>query len=311
MHATYENAMLTDDFARPVRYSLLTVLAAKYVSEKMLATASLLSTLVNETTKNGSEADNKKRLSPFVSIMYKPFENSDFRFRAFYKNIFRLPTFNDLYYARVGNADLRPETTNQFNLGATYSVSSLKWFPLFSITADVYRNVVNDKIIAMPTKNIFNWTMVNLGKVEVTGIDLTTEAAVKLWKKSNLVIGGTYTYQRALDVTTPGGSTYGHQIPYTPRITGSGKAAIETPVVDISYSVLWSGKRYALFQNYAENRLQGYSEHSISASRNILLGKKSVSVNLELLNLLNENYAIVKWFPMPGRSVRTTINLKF
>jgi len=312
MLAKYENTTLTDSFALPVRYSLLSVVAAKYVSEKIVATASLLSMYVKETTKNRAKNDDKNRLSPYLSIAYKPFIKNDLRLRAFYKNIFRLPTFNDLYYVRVGNTDLQPETSNQFNVGISYSGSLLKWMPLFSFTADIYHNTVKDKIIAMPTKNIFKWTMVNLGRVAISGIDFTTETTFKLWKESNLVIGGTYTYQQALDVTTPGESaTYGHQIPYTPRVSGSGKAAIETQWVNIAYSFLWSGKRYSLFQNYAENRLSGYADHSMSVSRNFKIKDKILFINLEVLNLLNENYAIVKWFPMPGRSVRANVSLKF
>jgi len=312
LHAKYENTTLSDSFMFPVRYSLLMVVAAKYVSEKVLATASLLSMYVNETTKNGAEDIDKNRLSPYVSIAYKPFIKNDLRLRAYYKKNFRLPTFNDLYYVRVGNTDLRPETSNQFNLGISYSGSLLDRLPLLSITFDVYHNTVKDKIIAMPTKNIFKWTMVNLGKVALTGIDFTAETSIKLWKESNLLIGGTYTYQQALDVTSPGESTtYGHQIPYTPRISGSGKAAIETPWVNMAYSFLWSGKRYSLFQNYAENSLPGYADHSMSASHDFKMKDKILSVNLEVLNLLNENYAIVKWFPMPGRSVRGTVSLRF
>lgn len=311
MQARYENKALTDDFARPVRYSLLTVVAAKYVTEKMIATVSLLSTLATETVENGTKADNQNRLSPYVSFTYKPFGKQDLRFRVFYKNIFRLPTFNDLYYSRIGNTDLRPETTNQFNLGTTYSVSPAKWLPLLMFTVDAYKNEVNDKIVAIPTKNLFKWSMVNLGKVEITGIDITAETDIKPWKNIGFSLGGTYTYQRALDMTSPGGSTYGHQIPYTPRVSGSGKFAVETPWLDVAYALLWSGKRYSLFQNFSENRLAGYADHSISASRIFKLKNKTLSVNMEVLNLLNENYAIIKWFPMPGRSVRATVSLKF
>jgi len=311
MFATYENKALTESFANPKRYSLLTALAAKYVSNSVFATASLLSTLVTESTKTEEYTNSRNRLSPYFSLMYKPFDKSDFRFRAFYKNTFRLPTFNDLYYARIGNGTLRPETTNQLNLGLTYSVSPAKWLPFLSVTADVYQNNVRDKIVAMPTKNLFKWSMVNVGIVQISGIDLNAETTIRANEKIGFLLGGTYTYQRALDVSTPGSNTYEHQIPYTPRVSGSGKFAVETPWVDVAYSMLWSGKRYALFQNYAENRLPGYAEHSISTSHSFKWKEKILSLNMEVLNLLNENYAIVKWFPMPGRSVRGTVSLRF
>ncbi|MDO9153308.1 MAG: TonB-dependent receptor [Paludibacter sp.] len=311
MTVDFETDALDNEFAVPTRYSFLSVLAAKYVSSSVLATASILSTIVNEKVEMGVPAAHQRRLSPYVSFTYKPFKIPDLRFRAFYKNIFRLPSFNDLYYSRIGNTNLRPEITDQFNVGVTYSVAPYKWLPLMSVTLDGYRNYVKDKIIAMPTKNIFVWSMLNLGKVEVTGLDLTAETTIALSSKLGLVLGGTYTYQRALDITTRGNGTYGHQIPYTPRVSGSGKASIETPWVDISYSLLWSGKRYGGFQNFAENRLPRYSDHGISAARDFKLKDKLLSVNLEILNLLNENYAIIKWFPMPGRSVRGTVAVRF
>ncbi len=311
MFARFENEALTNEFAKPIRYSQLSVLAAKYVDEHILATGSLLSTIVSEKVSYGDAAPLRNRLSPYLSFVYKPFSQTDFRVRSFYKNIFRLPTFNDLYYARIGNVNLRPENTNQFNLGLTYASNFKGNLPQLSITADIYRNYVKDKIVAMPTKNLFKWTMLNLGKLEITGLDLNAETKINLAKKINLVIGGTYTYQRAIDITEKGNSTYGHQIPYTPRISGSGRMALETPWLDLAYSVLWSGKRYALFQNYAENRLPSYSDHSLSASKDINLNDKFLSFNLGVLNILNENYAIVKWFPMPGRSVRVAISYTF
>lgn len=311
MHADFENPDLTNEFAKPVRYSLLSVMAAKYVTEKILATTSILSTLVYDKVNMSHVINNQQKLSPYLSFSYKLFDDHDLRLRTFYKNIFRMPSFNDLYYTRIGNRDLRPEITNQFDFGITYSTTPNSWIPFFSITLDAYRNTIKDKIIAMPTKNIFVWSMLNLGKVEIQGFDLTAESTFAVSKKVNLLLGTTYTYQRALDITDPASSTYNHQIAYTPRISGSGKAAIETPWVNVAYSVIWSGKRYALFQNYPENRLQGFADHSISLSHDYELYEKLLSLKFEMLNLLNENYSIIKWFPMPGRSVRASISLRF
>lgn len=311
MTADFETDALDAEFASPTRSSLLSVLAAKYVSNKFLATASVLSTLVSEHVEVGIPAENRQRLSPFISLVYKPFENQDIRLRTFYKNIFRLPTFNDLYYSRIGNVNLKPETTNQFNLGITYSVSPSNWIPLFSVTVDGYRNYVQNKIIAMPTKNIFVWSMLNLGKVEITGLDLTAETTLKFSDKVGFLMGGTYTYQRALDVTNPQNGTYQHQIAYTPRVSGSGKIGIETVWIDLSYSLLWSGKRYSGFQNFDTNRLPGYSDHSLAAQRMFKINKNELTIILEVLNLMNENFAIVKWFPMPGRSIRASLKYKF
>ena len=62
--------------------------------------------------------------------------------------------------------------------------------------------------------------MVNLGKVDIKGIDFTASVSVQPAEKYVLSLSGNYTYQRALDVTnsdpsTLEGKTYKHQIAYT------------------------------------------------------------------------------------------------
>lgn len=299
------------DFVFPTRFSWLSTVATKYVTNQVLATASVLSTVVNETVKTGNSANNYQNFSPFISLSVKPFKSQDLRFRVFYKNIYRLPSFNDLYYSLVGNRDLKPEKTNQFNLGLTYTTSIGKWLPLISVTADAYHNDVKDKIVAYPNKDTFFWTVLNYGKVAIDGLDLTAETTFQPWEKIGIIVGGNYTYQCALNVTDPADRDYNNQIPYTPRVSGSGKVAVETPWINISYSLLESGHRYAVNQNYAENRLPAYADHSISVSRSFKTKNFRIYTNLEVLNLLNDNYQIIRWFPMPGRSFRATVSVKF
>lgn len=340
MDAQFENEQLTHDFARPSRYTLLNVVAGKYVSNSVLATGSLLSTSVVEQVRTGTAAAPRHRLSPYASLSWKLFSETDFRIRAFYKNIFRMPTFNDLYYSRVGNAALRPETTHQFNAGVTWTTGSpheidgkkrwRNWLPHLSLTADLFHNRVYDKIIAVPTKNIFVWSMVNLGEVAITGADISAESSFVLGNGFALVMAGTYSYQRALDVTDAASGTYLHQIPYTPRVSGSARAGLTTPWATVAYSAVWSGKRYATGENFAENRLQGYSDQGISVAREFSVRKKSkgsgdaasglspvetaaprISIRGEINNLFDEQYAVVRWYPMPGRNYRLVVSFNF
>ena len=81
--------------------------------------------------------------------------------------------------------------------------------------------------------------------------------------------------------------------------------------VYLSYSMLFSGKRYALGQNIAKNRLDGYTDHSVSVRRGFRWKKTNLSLALEMLNLADKNYEIVKNFPMPGRSFRITVGVKY
>lgn len=298
-------------FSFPHRFVWFTDLAAKYVNQRAIVTANLLGTVTQDILLTGYSNQHYERLSPSLTMSVQPFKSPNFRIRMFYKNIFRQPTFNDLYYPLVGNGNLKPENANQYNLGFTYSVGFKDIIPLIKFTIDAYHNDVWDKIISFPNKNTFGWTTLNLGKVSIDGLDATVESVLKLNRKATLILASAYTYQRALDVTNPSNGSYMNQIPYTPRVSGSGRVGLEMPWFNVYYAMLWSGHRYALFQNYAENDLPGYIDHSLSFKRDFKFKTGILSAGLEILNLLNENYTIVRYFPMPGRSVRARIGWKF
>lgn len=292
-------------FATPSRFTTQTVIAAKWVSEHILATSSLLYTKTFESVKNGKAAENRSKLTPHISISTKPFTESDLRFRAFYKSSFRLPTFNDLYYPLIGYRDLQPEDAHQFNLGMTYGKSST------TFSVDAYHNRVNNKIIAYPSGNLHQWTMLNMGKVHINGIDLSAESTIKVTQSIPLLLGVSYTFQQAIDKTDPNKSTWNHQIPYTPRHSGSSRVLFQLPWLNISYTLIWSGERYSNAYNSNEFRVKGYADHSVSFSKSIKAGNSSLDLGFEVLNLADKNYEVILNYPMPGRSYRWNISYNF
>ncbi|KAA6339364.1 TonB-dependent receptor [termite gut metagenome] len=297
------------NFAYPTRYAWLTAVAGKYANERITVIASLLSTVINEKTRWGAYARNHTKRNPYAGISLKPFSGKELYVRAFYKDIFRLPTFNDLYYSETGNANLQPENTTQYNVGVTCEKEISSFVSFLSIIADIYYNKVTNKIVALPTKNLFVWSVINLGQVDIKGMDVSAHIHLQPGQKTGVNLSGNYTYQQALDVTDSNRKTYKHQIAYTPRISGSGQASLIMPWFNLSYTFLFSGKRYVLGQNSTENRINGYSDHSLSVNKEFKSGKWDTLLTVEALNFLDKNYEIVRYFPMPGRSVRATLKI--
>jgi len=298
-------------FATPGRLTFQSVIAAKWVSEQLLTTASLLYTQTVESARFGDPAENRSKFSPYISASFKPSVDLDLRLRAFYKNSFRLPTFNDLYYPLVGMRQLLPEDASQFNAGITFSSSAGGDVPLITVTADAYHNRVRNKIVAYPTGNLHQWTMMNFGLVSVNGMDITLESALDLTGTVHLLFGGTYTFQQAIDHTDPGKTTYNHQLPYTPRHSGSARAALETVWFNIAYTLLWSGERFSNAYNSEVYRMGGYSDHSISVAKSLTTPLGVMQLSVEALNLSGRNYEIVRNYPMPGRSYRMKLSIDF
>ena len=300
-----------ESFATPTRITSQSAIAAKWISEQFISTASLLYTQTFESTKIGNPANNRSKLSPHLSFSYKPFGQVDLRLRSFYKHSYRLPTFNDLYYPLVGLRNLKPESANQFNVGATYSTQSTNKSLFSTLTLDAYHNRVNDKIIAYPSGNLHQWTMMNLGEVHINGVDLSSESIYHISQRLNLLLGISYTYQKAVDKTNSEKITYNNQIPYTPRHSGSARAVIKMGSIKFSYNMLWSGDRYTNGYNISEYRLKGYTDHSASISKDLKQYKNLYTVSIEALNMLNKNYEIIKNYPMAGRTIRLNLIMNF
>jgi outer membrane cobalamin receptor len=315
LNSDFSFARLHNNFLnspKPERVSSLSVLAVRYQSEKITATGSILATWMEDHIRNGKRPDNMKRLSPALGISYRPMENIPVRLRLSYKDIFRTPTFADLYYLRLGNTRLKPEKTKQFNAGITCTLGETFLFKHLIITADTYYNNVEDKIVAYPT--MYVWKMVNMGKVDIRGIDLGLSSEISLpveQDKYSLSLACNYSYREAIDLTDPESKTYRHYIPYTPVHSGSGSALFNNPYVNIAYIFTSTGERYSLPQNIKSNLMPGYAEHNITLNRRIPLRRVTLALQAEALNIAGANYDVIHYYPMPGRSYRFNISIEY
>ena len=293
----------------PIRYTSLTALNARYQAERLKVSGTLVTTYITEEVKAGNTPDDRKRLSPSLSMSWQPWEQEQFFIRALYKNTFRVPTFSDLYYLRVGNTNLKPEKATEYTLGLTWSGNPFQFTDFVSLTVDGYYNEVDDKIIAFPSTYV--WKMQNYGKVHITGIDVTLATAIALGKKINLNLSGNYSWQKALDVTNTEAKNYKHQLPYIPEHNGNVSATLEMPWVNLGYTVTMMGKRYYLAQNIDANEIEGYQEHTATLWREFGISKNKLRLQAEIINLTDAQYEVIKYYPMPGRSWRLTGTFTF
>lgn len=301
------------DFVYPRRHTQLLAVATALRFPSVKMHASLLGTLVQDHVRSEAQgADNRAEWTPTVVVSYHPFSALDLNLRAFYKRIFRMPTLNDLYYTFIGNVDLEPEYTNQYNLGLTYANEwGDRWLRRLEVQADVYYNEVENKIVAMPTSNFFRWTMVNLGKVEIRGIDLALQTAWQWGKNWYLTGRVNYTYQKAQDFTDPTDAYYGGQIPYIPWHSGSAVLNLNWREWEMNYSFIYTGERYSSRANIPVNYVLPWYTSDFSVSRTQHWGGGDLKLTLEVNNLFNQQYEVVICYPMPGINFKVIAQYTF
>ena len=289
--------------ANPTRNSLWTALAANYQTGSFSVNASLLATNIYERVKQGNASNGFHRLSPAFSMQWHCLQ--DFRLRFGYKDIFRTPTLNELYYTGIGNRHLNPEKSRLWNLGATYSHTFNRTLQL-SLTADGYFGNVTDKIIAVP--KMFYWQMMNAGKVRQLGLDVSANIEKRWGNDWTMSATGSYSLMKATDISDPTVVYYRNQIAYTPLHSGSASVLLHTPWLDFSYNVLFMGERYTLSYNIPDNRMKPFADHSITLSREFNINKQQLQVQFDVRNLGNKNYEVVRFYPMPGANWRLSVS---
>lgn len=302
------NANLVN-FAYPKRLTLMGVVSGEVDLKWITFQAALLGTMVREQVERNIGAPPKNVLTPSFFISAKPFRDIDLRVHAFYKDIFRMPTFNDLYYTFIGNAVLRPEYAEQYDLGISYQLrpygSILKYL---DTRVEGYFNQIRDKIVAVPAGNMFRWTMLNLGKVHILGAEANVNLALEPLKELITTLRLSYTFERALDVTSEKAKNYRHQIVYIPEHSGSVIAGAEYKSWGLNYSFIYTGQRYNAKYNDTNSRMLPWYTHDISLRKEFTLARRHhLRVNVDINNLFNQHYDVVINYPMPGRNYKLTL----
>lgn len=314
-----------DGFVFPKRLTSLIAVATAIELGKVKMQGSLLATLVRERINSGNTAQNdsvkaapsKKEFTPAFFISYQPFKNKEFNIRAFYKNIFRMPTFNDLYYTDIGNIALKPEFTHQFNVGFQYGNSFKKGLvKQWQLQVDAYYNEVTDKIVAVPKgSGQYRWMMMNLGYVEIRGIEASTNTVFRLPYEVFLNLRLAYTYQKAQDFTKRKSEelqklTYGGQIPYIPWHSGSAIASFTYKSWQLNYSFIYVGERYHSSANIREDYEQPWYTHDMGITKNLKFKNTNCRIAAEINNLFSQDYEVVLNYPMPKRNYKISLTVE-
>jgi outer membrane cobalamin receptor len=296
-------------FVYPTRWHNYISVASSLSVGRVKMQGSVVLNLVSDHTRDAESPGNKTEWTPAFFIAYHPFRQHDLKLHGFAKRSFRMPTFNDLYYAEMGNSQLRPELATQYDVGIAYnSVPSTGFFTSWGVQVDGYRNFVKDKIVAYPKGAQFRWTMLNLGKVHVTGLDVQASMMVQPVTDLMLTLRLQYTYQEAYDVTSPADTYYRDQIPYIPWHSGSGIFQADYRGWAFNCSFIYTGERYNQQENIVYNHTQPWYTTDLSLSKTFTIKNYTMRGQVEVNNVFSQDYDVILNYPMPKRNYRFTLS---
>ena len=305
----------TWNFAYPTRLSNLVSVATAIDYKHLKAQGSLLATFVNDSShRNGityTLHHSQFKLTPALFVNVYPFRGTFFSMRAYAKKSFRMPTFNDLYYTDMGNANLKPESAMQYDVGFALNKHFEQGIVRHAeMHFDAYYNKVRDKIVAYPKGQQFRWTMLNLGDVRIKGIDVEAEADCQVGRDLMATVRAQYTYQDARDVTDPSTSYYNDQIPYIPWHSGSAIVGLTYRSWQLNYSFIYAGERYDEQENILYNHVEPWYTSDLSLRYQCTWHRVLYTMMLEVNNVLDQQYEVIVNYPMPGRNYAVTLSVE-
>lgn len=219
------------------------------------------------------------------------------RIGAVYRYTCRQPSFSELYYQQIGNTQLRTEKAHIASL--RYDLTLPFNRGISQTMVQPFYSYVYDKILAIPTKNLFIWSIQNIGISNAWGVEFT-EFLQKKIKQHTLGMRINYTFQYTQDISDPLSPTYGHLLSYSPLHSGS--AELDYSWKKLNFFVLGSylGARYALNQNIPSNLLEGYFLLDAGASYTQKLKPGELTLRFSINNITNKQYSYINYFVMPG-----------
>ncbi len=279
-------------------------------AEYLLGSLKFKGFLTNSIISNsGQDRIIRNKLSGFLGVNYRVVPEKLYA-KLFYKSSFRMPSFNDLYYNNIGNENLDPEQSDQINVALTSSFK-LGFLNRVGVNVSTFYGVLKNKIVAVPTQNLFIWSMQNIGMVRNYGGELSFNLRTQRFAHHlALVTDFAYTLQQNRDITDKENVFYGEQIRYTPQEIINARLTLEYKKI---FSVFWNrqfiGHHFSLPQNSYDNLINATLIQEVGVNYKLTFKNFTAVCQVSIRNLTNERYQLVKSFPMQGRNVWGTLTV--
>ncbi len=222
--------------------------------------------------------------------------------------VYRIPTFNDLYWVPGGNIDLLPESGYCEEAGLAVKLASANSKINFSSEVTVFNRNMDNWILWLPGPGY--WSPQNIIEVWSRGTETKNELSVQVGKlKFRLGVLTNYVVSTNQKAKTENDASVDKQLIYVPMYSGSGKFSIEYKSLIVTYRQTYTGYRYTSTDNI--EYLEPYSIASLYVSYKFSFKKYTATFFAQANNLFNENYQVLLNRAMPLRNYQAGLSIQF
>ncbi len=223
--------------------------------------------------------------------------------------VYRIPTFNDLFWKPGGNPDLLPESgySGEAGLAVDHELAGSTARFIGDVTG--YSRTMDNWIIWLPGASY--WTPMNIMNVWSRGIEAhaavamhVEQAMIKLGVMTNYVLSTNQVAKSANDASVD------KQLIYVPAYSGNGKLSLIYKDLIATFGMNYTGYRFTSTDN-AEYLEPYWLANASIAYKLPLRGANEISLLAQGFNLFDEQYQVMLGRPMPLVNFQFGISLRF
>lgn len=246
------------------------------------------------------------RLSPKIGAIMNFGERWQSSIKFNIGTSYRAPTFNDLYWPAdawtQGNPDLKPEYGFDWDAGLRLQ------YPLINglfFESTYFQNRMKDLIIWQEHSG--KWRPENVDKCLIRGVENSLNCR-PLENFLSLQVNYTYLLARNL---SPSHTEYNKILVYRPRHTMNVNVSSAFKNINLNYQYNYTSRRFTDKSNIWENSLAPYNVSDVGLNLKYPLWKVYCDFALQIKNIFNEEYSVIKNMPIPGREWRLSLKITF
>lgn len=244
---------------------------------------------------------------PCANIQVNPWKGISMQIS--YRQNFRFPTLNDMFWSPGGNPDLSSErsTTYEFKIRKFEIKEGRDW----SIELDPYYSRVSNYIQWLPSGPYF--TPQNVKEVELYGGTISAQYHSNLTTTHDWKVRGEFSWNRATTLTSSrvSDASVGNQLIYTPEYRSAIHGSWNHGSLNIWSRVSFTSAVHTTTDNNELYDIPAFILLDAGMEYTLKWERFKTLFGISIINATNEAYSLQRFYPMPGIQGNFSIKIQF
>lgn len=234
--------------------------------------------------------------------------NEQISFKTNTSKLYRLPTFNDLFWTPGGNINLNPEDGFSHEISGIIFLNDNSSGTFLKHTSTLFTRRIKNWIIWLPQGSY--WAPQNLLDAWSRGLETQSEIGFKINPLLFMLqLSTSYVVSTPMKAIYDGDNSVNKQLIYVPMYSGQGNFKINYHSFNFNYNITYTGYRYTSTDNSAF--LPPFWLNNVWLAKAFDIKKCKLEISARVNNIFNESYQVMLNRPMPLRNYQIGIRIDF